>query len=1234
MPSEGITPNDLEEVDFRTIFSKGDVFGQYEVIRLLGIGGMGQVYEMRHKVLNTRHAIKLINPVVLEFEGALNLFKKEARVMALLDHKGIVRVDEFGETENHAWLRQELMHGIESGDGKKLLTLKDYISNSGGFLEQEEVWECMRQFLDALNFAHTKGCVHRDLKPANVLLNPDGMKIADFGLVHLTKKNWHIDTMKTLRETKGISASLTTSENAVVGTYEYMSPEQKEGRADERCDLYAVGLICFQMLTGRKQPGMKKVSLVKSGISKFWDSWLEKALEENIESRFQTAGKMLDALIKLPIDPKAEDKSRTMTTNFNQETPDSQQRKNPYTKILPNFFADLANWFWEHGAKRETRYNLPLDEWGKRLYDRTKEVKNIQGAKEQAKPATAIWGPSQTGKSTLISNFLDANAELTGTEGTDGSGSALHWPGGTPFFFFDPRGGKIKDESLPKDHLDACVLNPFNVRMDASACLSRFVEGSLTEEPGKYHVRNPMYPVEILLVKKKDLMHALARGYITECLDNSHTGDSFRWNFSSFQNKIEEYKIHHATEGGPPSREIYEEMHDFCEILNDLARANIDRYKDLRDEGDDHWDSLRNSLLSEAILVGNKKVMRKFISEVLWDSSEIIETYHKRISEYLQKREKQWTDKGLFCSLQVAAQLLNMATPLFYFEPDSGNVSAHSLETIRNIGYKEEDGAILIGSGSDFPNRFTETADQYAIFQGLVWELIIPLNLSNLNDSSFAEFMAVSDLLDFPGVGNESANEATKISLDSQKAGQNTAVEFEPKWLYYRILKRGKTASIVSTYAKRLSIDCFNIFIALDQPPPVNAGQLKTGIEVWWSSFDPEFLSNPSEGSPLPLNLGLCWWAPRLNEVTSTMKGVYKNLEGNHKALGKVGDPEICTTFALNYHKIEARGGFSVNWEPGSERYNNLREDPAFQRQFHKQVSLDSVDEMLTDKETGGAGFFFSQLVKQIEENGSGTESTKQIILADRLKSIWNSVDEEFFNDYSIWPEEIIPDIRKESLGEFATGISESLMGMEEPEVQKLSHALRQLLNISPSSLGPLPSTQREITLEFVSKQYSRWIRSQIDQFKEKGKSLGWDTLGIHSSEKLKVYLEALIESAEAFIEKEDVIPWIHELVSRSSQQGLDGRQFLALKLTNLIVHGPQNHGNEASSNPEIFQAEHENELEVNPKGKSTIAYTSFIKPFLEDQIRYLIKMKTETKSRPTQEGDAQLKALYKRHFS
>lgn len=289
-----------DDVHPGAVFKAGDYFGQYKIIRFLGIGGMGQVYEVHHQTLGTRHALKLINPDLLQLgEDLLKFFRKEARVMAQLNHPGIVRVDDYGEEEGRVWIRQELVDGVETKSGKRLVTLGEYIVHIGGRLPEIEVRECMRQFLDALGFAHSMGCVHRDLKPGNILIDSNGMRITDFGLVRLMKDFTQTVGFQSLLSNNPDSSDRTDTQNALMGTYEYMSPEQKLGRADERSDLYSVGLICFIMLTGQETLGVRKPSDLVDGIDPGWDSWLLKAMAEDADDRFQTATEMADALPKL-----------------------------------------------------------------------------------------------------------------------------------------------------------------------------------------------------------------------------------------------------------------------------------------------------------------------------------------------------------------------------------------------------------------------------------------------------------------------------------------------------------------------------------------------------------------------------------------------------------------------------------------------------------------------------------------------------------------------------------------------------------------------------------------------------------------------------------------------------------------------------------------------------------------------------------------------------------------------
>jgi len=244
----------------KAALSPGDVLGQYKVIRLLGRGGMGEVYEVEHTTLGRSYALKLLPADFSQRSGALERFRREARVMANLEHENIVRVDDFGETDGRYWLRMDLVEGVDC-DGRTVRSLREYAECRGGRLPQDEVLSILRDVGEGLRYAHDKGAVHRDLKPGNILLTGDGRaRIADFGLVRLVGEEWVRSqaeltvkrSMASLGSEDTPDPDAGTSTNALLGTFEYMSPEQKRGEeADERSDLYSLGLIAYRLLTGR-----------------------------------------------------------------------------------------------------------------------------------------------------------------------------------------------------------------------------------------------------------------------------------------------------------------------------------------------------------------------------------------------------------------------------------------------------------------------------------------------------------------------------------------------------------------------------------------------------------------------------------------------------------------------------------------------------------------------------------------------------------------------------------------------------------------------------------------------------------------------------------------------------------------------------------------------------------------------------------------------------------------------
>src|SRR5687767_4650065 len=204
--------------------------------------------------------------------------------------------------------------------------------------------------------------------------------------------------------------------------------------------------------------------------------------------------------------------------------------------------ANLIEWFWQHGRRRQERpadaaewdgnyeqFMLPSGSWLRQLYEVRDGLDAVSEAARAPRPAVALWGMSQTGKSTSVSALIDAKVKVSAeAPDTDGSGGGLHWPGGLPFFFVAPHRDTEKGEVCPSSWYERS-LNPFNSGLDASSCLSRFVPGSVEKKSGRVHVQDPRFPVQVHLVPPADLLHALARGFDSECLGPALKGKQEEW---------------------------------------------------------------------------------------------------------------------------------------------------------------------------------------------------------------------------------------------------------------------------------------------------------------------------------------------------------------------------------------------------------------------------------------------------------------------------------------------------------------------------------------------------------------------------------------------------------------------------------------------------------------------------------------------------------------------------------
>src|SRR5262249_20844821 len=206
--------------------------GGYVILELVGVGGMGRVYRAEQKALGRTVAVKIIHPHLLGDESSAVRFINEARAASRLNHPNSVAVIDFGKNGDQSYLVMEFLRGRDLAR----------VAYEEGPLPFKRIVDVLCQVLAALAEAHHLDIIHRDLKPENIVLEPmrsggDFVKVVDFGLAKMRA---------------GVSGTNITSPGIVCGTPDYMAPEQGRGDPiDHRSDLYAVGVILFQLLTGR-----------------------------------------------------------------------------------------------------------------------------------------------------------------------------------------------------------------------------------------------------------------------------------------------------------------------------------------------------------------------------------------------------------------------------------------------------------------------------------------------------------------------------------------------------------------------------------------------------------------------------------------------------------------------------------------------------------------------------------------------------------------------------------------------------------------------------------------------------------------------------------------------------------------------------------------------------------------------------------------------------------------------
>ena len=250
-------------------------FPHLEIKRLVGRGGMGAIYQARQTGLDRDVAIKIIDRRISKEGPFLDRFDREARALAKLSHPNIVTVYDYGQTDDGlAYLVMEYVNGLNLREAMESMSI-----------DAHEAVEYIKTMCSALYYAHSKGVVHRDIKPENILLGDDGsLKIADFGIAKIVDAH---------------SPKQATATRQVLGTPHYLAPEQlaSPNEADHRVDIYAVGVVFYELLTRQLPVGtFEAPSQVNSVLDQRYDAIVARSLNRRPTARYQSAEELRKAL--------------------------------------------------------------------------------------------------------------------------------------------------------------------------------------------------------------------------------------------------------------------------------------------------------------------------------------------------------------------------------------------------------------------------------------------------------------------------------------------------------------------------------------------------------------------------------------------------------------------------------------------------------------------------------------------------------------------------------------------------------------------------------------------------------------------------------------------------------------------------------------------------------------------------------------------------------------------------
>ena len=856
--------------------------------------------------------------------------------------------------------------------------------------------------------------------------------------------------------------------------------------------------------------------------------------------------------------------------------------------------AQTLDWYWQYGVRRikdHPDHVLARGSWLDSLY----AIANARRPATADRKTLAVWGPSQSGKSTLLAAYLDGEMK----EAAKGAYSTLlTWDEAEPVSF------------LWKGKAGVVSLNPFAAGADASGCVTRYTAAA--------SVRNPRYPVRLKFNSLSHVMHALAFGYLSECSPATADGTPVYWD----RDRITKDFLKKPGSLAPgANRAAYELLREILDVVGMFIKSGELRYQSLAP----YWEGLRRDLLDSSDLAQSEEAAIHFASTIFWDGSPTISGVFRNLRAKVETLR--WAKREVYCTMGVAALLLDIDTFKRVKKDVLDEFGTETLRRIRSLGFREDGGAVVIEEGTPAAEI---AGEEFGLFQALVREIVVPVKVPDaMARLPFFQLLKESDVLDFPGVALKDAQGNSLTKLDLSQLGDRD------HQLLTSVFKRGKTSSIVMGYGDDVSIDAFALLIRAKSFPS-KPEQLRSGINYWWERVNPGFRSASNETglTPLPLSVCMTFFGQVLVELAQTKPkaGVGPLFKDMLEPLTPLDRPANATYFTTTYTSFKAAGEIRLDADERKVAVDIVKRDADFNRVFRSPESQASFDHLVADPD-GGVGYFFERQLEKLRASSRmghlASLAERDVVAGQQLLNLAIPAVE----DAGAQQLRVIAEVGKTievNLSLWAITLPRELKQFDQIEdcTSLYSFWIRSLLAVEPDELEPLPldyaQLNRESKFAYVTRQWSRWREGSVTRMKKiKGFHPGLS--GLRDETAARGPIELLSEGRQL---DQALVAWLSDEMGFLSSEAPARilRRELAVVMGNILRHGRLQPG------PRVEQADLATVMQQqvgweNEQGSNHDSphYHKVIKPFLDS----LKTLKPAAPLRPALPGDNELRNLW-----